>query len=314
MSEQSYHAPVLLDEVLNLIPHRRDGVYLDGTLGGGGHFRAMAERLDEQGTMIGLDRDAEAIAWTRSRLEPVRPRIVLEQARFSDIDVMLSKHGIALLDGILIDLGVSSHQIDAPARGFSYMQSGALDMRMDPSQGLSAHDLIRNATVDELSAILRDYGEVDRPGKIAAAIKEAGMRLPSMTSRDLRESCSKAIGVAAPITLLSKIFQALRIAVNDELGELARFLSKVLPVLRTGGRLVVISYHSLEDRLVKDYMREQERSCICPPELPKCICNRSPLFKRITKKPIRPSAAEIAVNRRSRSARLRAAERTGAPL
>jgi 16S rRNA (cytosine1402-N4)-methyltransferase len=314
MSELFYHAPVLLEEVLNLIPHRRDGVYLDGTLGGGGHFRAMAERLDEHGTMIGLDRDGEAIAWTRDHLEPTRSRIVLEQARFSEIDQVLLRHGISLLDGILIDLGVSSRQIDAPSRGFSYLRSGALDMRMDPSQGISAHELIRNSTIDELAIILRKFGEVKRPGRIAAAIKESGMRHTAMTSMDLRECCSQVAGEPLPIALLAKIFQALRMAVNDELGELTRFLSRALSVLRTGGRLVVISYHSLEDRLVKEYMREQERSCICPPELPQCMCNRKPLFKRLTKKAIRPTAAELALNRRSRSARLRAAERTGASL
>jgi 16S rRNA (cytosine1402-N4)-methyltransferase len=312
MSELFYHAPVLLEEVLNLIPHKRDGVYLDATLGGGGHFRAMADRLDEHGVMIGLDRDGEAIAWTRDRLGPMRSRFILEQARFSEFDQVLLRHGIPLLDGILIDLGVSSRQIDAPARGFSYQRNGALDMRMDPSQGISAHELIRNSTVDELADILRNFGEVRRPGRIAAAIKEAGMRHAAMTSMDLRECCARVAGEPMPIALLAKIFQALRIAVNDELGELKRFLSKVLLVLRAGGRLVVISYHSLEDRLVKEYIREQERSCICPPELPQCRCDRTPLFKRITKKAIRPSAAELALNRRSRSARLRAAERTEA--
>ncbi len=312
MSEPSYHVPVLLEEVLRLIPHRRDGVYLDGTLGGGGHFRAIAGRLDEHGTMIGLDRDKEAVAWTRDHLEPVRPRVVLEQARFSEFDRVLLRHDIPSLDGILIDLGVSSHQIDDPSRGFSYLRGGDLDMRMDPSRGISAHELIRSSTVDEISTILREFGEVERPGKLAAAIKAAGMRHSAMTSTDLRECCTEAAGGALPIALLAKIFQALRIAVNDELGELRRFLSKVISVLRTGGRLVVISYHSLEDRIVKEYIREHERTCVCPPELPQCVCGKSPLFKRMTKKPIRPSATEIAVNRRSRSARLRAAERTEA--
>jgi 16S rRNA (cytosine1402-N4)-methyltransferase len=193
------------------------------------------------------------------------------------------------------------------------MRSGALDMRMDP-RGMSAHELIRSSTIDELSTILREFGEVERPGKIAAAIKEAGMRHAAMTSADLREACAGAVTGPLPIALLAKIFQALRIAVNDELGELRRFLAKVLTVLAAGGRLLVISYHSLEDRIVKEYMREHERICTCPPELPQCACGRNPLFKRITKKAIRPSAAEIALNRRSRSARLRATERTGAAL
>jgi 16S rRNA (cytosine1402-N4)-methyltransferase len=308
-----YHAPVLLEEVLTLIPQKRDGVYLDGTLGGGGHFRAIAAKLDENGIMIGLDRDREAIAWTINHPQPLLPRIIIEQSRFSEFDQVIRKHGIEAVDGILLDLGVSSRQIDAPERGFSYMQSGILDMRMD-SQGVPAHELIRKTTTDELSRILHEYGEVDRPGRIAAFIKEAGMRHVAMTAADLREACSAAVAGPVPLALLAKIFQALRIAVNDELGELNRFLSKVLPVLRTGGRLLVISYHSLEDRMVKEFMRQHERICTCPPELPQCCCGRSPLFKRITKRVIRPTATEIALNRRSRSARLRGTERTGAPV
>jgi 16S rRNA (cytosine1402-N4)-methyltransferase len=269
--------------------------------------------LDENGTMIGLDRDSEAVAWTLDHPQPLLPRLIIEQSRFSEFDLVLKKHGIAAVDGILLDLGVSSRQIDAPERGFSYMQSGVLDMRMD-RQAIPAHELIRSVTIDELSTILREFGEVDRPGRIAAFIKKAGMRNSAMTTADLREACAAAVDGPVPVALLAKIFQALRIAVNDELGELKRFLSKVLPILRTGGRLLVISYHSLEDRMVKEYMREHERICTCPPELPQCRCGRSPLFKRITKRAVRPMAAEITLNRRSRSARLRGTERTGASL
>jgi 16S rRNA (cytosine1402-N4)-methyltransferase len=310
MSEPNdYHTPVMLEEVLRLLPHKSDGVFLDGTLGGGGHFRAMAEKLDTAGTLIGIDRDPEAVLWNRNRLPSCRPAVILEQSRFSDFDRVLKNHNIPLLDGILLDLGVSSHQIDVPARGFSYLQEGPLDMRMDPLTGIPAHELIRTSSAEELAAILRDFGEVDGASKIAAAIKNRGSVL---TAADLRASCARAVSNRLSIKLCAKIFQALRIAVNDELGELQRFCARVLDFLKPGGRIVVIAYHSLEDRMVKKFLRENERSCVCPPEIPFCVCDRLPLFKRLTKKAMRPSAQEIALNNRCRSARLRAAERTGA--
>lgn len=307
-----YHTPVMLEEVVRFLPHKSDGVFLDGTLGGGGHFRAMAEKLATAGILIGIDRDPEAVLWNRDRLPSCRPAVILEQARFSDFDNVLKRHDIPLLDGILLDLGVSSRQIDLPARGFSYLHEGALDMRMDPSTGIPAHELIRRSSASELAAILRDFGEVNGASKIAAAIKEWSRKRPLLTTADLRDCCTKAFSNRLSIKLIAKIFQALRIAVNDELGELQRFLAKVLDFLKPGGRLAVIAYHSLEDRMVKNYLRENERECICPPEIPRCVCNRHPLFKRLTKKAVRPSLQEIARNRRCRSARLRVAERTGA--
>ncbi len=313
MSEPyAYHTPVLLEEVIRLLPQKSDGVFLDGTLGGGGHFRAMAEQLDAAGTLIGIDRDPEAVIWNRDRLGSCRPAVIIEQARFSEFDQVLKRHRISSLDGILLDLGVSSHQIDSPARGFSYLQEGDLDMRMDPSAGVPAHELLRTASAAELAAILCDFGEVAGAAKIAAAIKNRSAARPLRTSADLSACCAKIFKNRLSIKLLAKIFQALRIAVNDELGELQRSLAKVLDFLRPGGRLAVIAYHSLEDRIVKNYMRENERACICPPESPRCVCDRLPLFKRITGKAVRPSAQEIARNRRCRSARLRVAERTWA--
>ena len=314
MSEpHDYHTPVLLEDVLRFLPHKRDGVFLDGTLGGGGHFRAMVEQLGSDGTMIGIDRDPEAVLWNRDRMPSCRPKVILEQSRFSEFDRVLERHGIASIDGLFLDLGVSSHQIDSPDRGFSYLVKGDLDMRMDHGAGIPASELIRISSVPELAAILRDFGEVGGSGKIAAAIKRADSERPFRTAADLRACCSKSLSDHLSIKLLAKIFQALRIAVNDELGELRRFCAKVFDFLKPEGRLVVISYHSLEDRIVKQYMRENERVCICPPESPRCVCRRSPLFKRLTKKAVRPSAQEIAHNRRCRSARLRAVERTGTP-
>jgi 16S rRNA (cytosine1402-N4)-methyltransferase len=314
MSEpHDYHTPVLLEEVLRFLPHKRDGVFLDGTLGGGGHFRAMVEQLGSDGTMIGIDRDPEAVLWNRDRMPSCRPAVILEQARFSEFDTILKRHSILSLDGLFLDLGVSSRQIDSPDRGFSYLANGGLNMRMDPGAGIPASELIRTSSVPELAAILRDYGEVTGAGKIAAAIKRADGERPFSTAADLRYCCSKSLSNHLSIKLLAKIFQALRIAVNDELGELMRFCAKVLDFLKPEGRLVVISYHSLEDRIVKQYMRENERVCICPPESLRCVCRRSPLFKRLTKKVVRPSAQELAHNQRCRSARLRAVERTGTP-
>jgi 16S rRNA (cytosine1402-N4)-methyltransferase len=303
----------MLEEIARFLPHKSDGVFLDGTLGGGGHFWKMAEKLDTAGTLIGIDRDPEAVLWNRVRMRSCRPAVILEQARFSDFDDVLKSHNIPSLDGILLDLGVSSRQIDFPARGFSYLHDGDLDMRMDPSTGIPAHELIRRSSAEDIAAILRDFGEVNNASKIAAAIKNRSNQRTLLTTADLRDCCALVFSNRLSIKLIARIFQALRIAVNDELGELQRFCVKVLDFLNPGGRLAVIAYHSLEDRMVKNYLRENERLCICPPEIPRCVCDRVPLFKRLTKKAVRPSVQEIARNRRCRSARLRVAERTGAP-
>jgi 16S rRNA (cytosine1402-N4)-methyltransferase len=310
-----YHTPVLLAEVLRYIPHTSGGVFLDGTLGGGGHFRAMAEQLDNTATLIGIDRDPEAVLWNRERMSACRPRVFIEQSRFSEFDKVLERHGIASLDGLLLDLGVSSRQIDSPERGFSYLrEEGVLDMRMDPGSGMPASELIRTSSADDLAAVLRDFGEVHGAEKIAAAIKRRDCKRPLRTAADLRACCAESLSNRLSIKLLAKIFQALRIAVNDELGELKRFLARVLDFMKPGGRLAVIAYHSLEDRIVKQYMRENERTCICPQGSPRCVCRSAPLFKRLTKKAVQPSALEVARNRRCRSARLRVTERTGTLL
>jgi len=307
-----YHAPVLLEEVLDLLVHTAHGIYLDGTLGGGGHFRAMAEKLDSNGILIGIDRDPEAVRYARDRVMPCPPTVILEQSPFSEFDRVLKRNNITAVDGMLLDLGVSSHQIDEVSRGFSYLQSdAALDMRMDPSSGIPAHELINTTDDTGLAAILRDYGEVEGAGRIARGIRQWAAVHPLKTAGDLRACCAGLFNNRLSITLLAKIFQALRIAVNDELGELRRFLGTVLDYLAPGGRLAVIAYHSLEDRMVKEHMRSHERVCTCPPEVPQCVCKRAPLYKSLTKKAIRPTGAELEQNRRSRSARLRVVERTG---
>jgi 16S rRNA (cytosine1402-N4)-methyltransferase len=311
MSEcNDYHIPVLLDELLSLFLHKPSGVYLDGTLGGGGHFWAMAERLDTTSTLIGIDRDPEAIAWNRGRPHTCRPAIIIEHSAFSAFDRILAKHHFTAVDGILLDLGVSSRQIDDGGRGFSYQQEADLDMRMDPASGIPAHEFIARADDAELARVLADYGEVKGAMRIARSLKEWGRRKKLNSSVDIRQWCGQTFGGSVSINLLARIFQALRIAVNDELGELKRFLDTVLDYLNPGARLAVIAYHSLEDRMVKEFIRLNERSCVCPPELLRCRCNAQPLLKRLTRKAVRPMPAETQSNRRARSARLRVAERT----
>ncbi|MBN1128345.1 MAG: 16S rRNA (cytosine(1402)-N(4))-methyltransferase RsmH [Chitinispirillaceae bacterium] len=311
MSEtDDYHTPVLLDEILSRVLHTGTGVYLDGTLGGGGHFWAMAQRLDESATLIGIDRDPEAVAWNRGRMRSCRPRIIIEQARFSEFDRVLEAHHFSQADGILLDLGVSSRQIDSAIRGFSYQHDNELDMRMDPASGMPAWEFLRRSGEEELASALGEFGEVRAARRIARSLKEWERTGSIRTSADMRKWYARTFRAKGSVDLLARIFQALRIAVNDELGELKRFLGKVLDFVTPGGRFAVISYHSLEDRMVKEFMRSNERSCICPPELPRCQCNASPLVKRLTRKALRPSAGEIVANRRARSARLRIAERT----
>lgn len=306
----SYHTPVLAEEILRLFLHRSSGVYLDGTVGGGGHFWAMAGMMDSAGVLIGIDRDPDAISWNREHRPECRPGVILEQERFAEFDLVLERHALSMLDGVFLDLGVSSRQIDSRDRGFTYMKDAPLDMRMDPTRGIPASELLDRASDDELAAILRDFGEVEKAPRIARGIKGCMRRHPITTSSELRECIAELFSGRVSIPLLAKIFQALRIAVNDELGELRRFLSKVINVLRPGARLAVISYHSLEDRMVKEFIRVNEGACRCPPESPVCRCDRSPLLRRLTKKAIRPSDQEVTRNPRSRSARLRIAERT----
>jgi 16S rRNA (cytosine1402-N4)-methyltransferase len=310
-SSHEYHLPVLLDEILSLFLHTTTGVFVDGTLGGGGHFRAMAERLDANSTLIGIDRDPEAIRWNLDRLPESQARIVLEKSPFSAFDRVLQAYHIDAVDGILLDLGVSSRQIDAPVRGFSYMQDAELDMRMDPTAGIPAHELIARSSDQELSAILQEYGEVRDAPRLARSLKRWCERNELKRSGDLRKWCAETFKGAVSVDLLARMYQSFRIAVNDELGELKRFLDKVIDFLKPGARLAVISYHSLEDRQVKTFMQANERTCICPPELPRCQCNERPRLRRLTRKAIRPGNDEIGRNRRARSARLRIAEKVG---
>ncbi len=307
-NSQFYHEPVLKNEIVNLLVVDKDGIYLDCTLGGGGHFRAIANELSSNATMVGIDRDPDAIEWNRKNSADAKCRLIIEQSRFSDFEVVLNTYNIGGVDGVLLDLGVSSRQIDNKDRGFSFMGECVLDMRMNSLEGIPANEYIASLNEEELSRILFEYGEVQNSRRMAHTLKRC--KFPLKTAADLRECLAGEYGPNLKYKVLAKIFQALRIAVNDELGELKRFLNKIAGYLKPHGRLAVMSYHSLEDRIVKEYLRTAEQACVCPREIPVCICGKICLLKRITKKSIQASEQEIEKNPRSRSVRLRVAEKT----
>jgi 16S rRNA (cytosine1402-N4)-methyltransferase len=300
-----YHTPVLLQEVLESLVVRKPGKYLDGTVGGGGHFRAIADHLNQRSTLIGIDRDPDAIENIVGYQPSEGIQIIVEQCRFSQFDAILHKYEIEVLDGVFLDLGVSSYQIDTPERGFSYMKHSLLDMRMNPDDTVTASTLIADSSEEHLADILERYGEVGNPLRMARTLKKCIASQPIRTSTDLKKCLEREYGPQLKIKIFAKVFQALRIAVNRELEELEVFLSKIFSYLSPGGRLAIIAYHSLEDRLVKRFIQENERQCVCPPELPMCRCGRKPLLKRINRRAIKSSESEIKVNPRARSARLR---------
>lgn len=284
-----------------------DGRYLDGTVGGGGHFKAIASRLDTRGVAIGLDRDPDAIAHAQQHVDGAGAHVILAAERFSRFAQVLRKHNIDALDGALLDLGVSSHQIDTPERGFRYQSDADLDMRMNPQDMTTAAEILHTSSVEELRRILSEFGEIRNPGRMAAVLHECAHHRELRTSGDLRKCLEAEYGPNLKFKVLAKIFQALRIAVNDELAELRAFLGTVGESLVCGGRLVVISYHSLEDRMVKNYIRENATA----PDTHWGMRPRNISFqlKPINRKVIRPAADEVESNPRARSARLRAAER-----
>ena len=290
---------------------RPDGIYLDGTLGGAGHSYEIASRLTT-GRLIGLDRDEVALAAARERLKPFSDRVTLVHSNFQALSAVLDDLGIAKVDGMLFDLGVSSPQLDDKARGFSYMADAPLDMRMDRSEGLTAYDVVNTYDQESLKRILYTYGEERYAPKIAAAIVKRRAEKPIETTLELAELIRAAM---PPQALREKqhpakrSFQAIRIAVNDELTAVERMLASAIDRLNPGGRLAVITFHSLEDRLVKSAMQEAAKGCICPREFPVCVCGRTPKVKILTRHPIVADEAELAENPRARSAKLRVAER-----
>jgi 16S rRNA (cytosine1402-N4)-methyltransferase len=265
--------------------------------------------------LIGIDRDREALDnVNKAGFENINARVILSQSRFSDFDVVLRKHGIGKVHGLFVDLGVSSRQIDVAGRGFMYMGDAPLDMRMDQSCGVTAAEFLERSGEGELASALEEYGEIRNAGRMAWAIKNYMKVKRILTSADLKECLAREYGSRLKIQVLAKLFQALRIAVNGELEELRLFLDKSAEWLCEGGRLAVISYHSLEDRMVKEFFRAAEKKCVCAPGQPFCNCGKVVLFERVNRKAAVASAEEAARNPRSRSARLRVARRTGAPV
>jgi 16S rRNA (cytosine1402-N4)-methyltransferase len=308
------HQPVLLEESLSLLELRPDALVVDGTVGGGGHAAAILDRTAPGGRLIALDTDASALEAAGRRLQPFGDRVRLVHASFRHLSRVLAELGIDRVDGVLLDLGVSSPQIDAPERGFRFSEADAaetpLDMRMDRDRPTTAAELLATASLEELTRIFRAYGDLPGARRLARAIVAARDRAPLRTARDLLDVIARArVGGGRRHHPATLVFQALRIAVNDELEALAEGLEAAVEVLRTGGRLVVLAYHSAEDRIVKRHFRDAARGCTCPPKTPVCVCGGVVRLRIVTRRALRPTPSEIRANPRARSARLRAAER-----
>ena len=306
------HKSVLLQECIDALNIRPDGIYLDGTLGGAGHSSQIACRLTEGGRLIGVDRDRTALAAAKERLAPYADRVTLVHSNFAEIDAILDSLGIPAVDGMLFDLGVSSPQLDDASRGFSYMADAPLDMRMDKDDALTAGEVVNTWPQGELRRILYDYGEERYAPQIAAAICRAREKAPVETTLELVDIIRSAMPAQALREKqhpAKRSFQAIRIAVTDELGAVSRMMQAAVGRLNPGGRLAVITFHSLEDRIVKSEMQQAARGCTCPPEFPVCVCGKKPLVKLVTRKPIVSGPAELEENPRARSAKLRVAEK-----
>ena len=306
------HKSVLLQECIDALNIRPDGIYLDGTLGGAGHSSQIARRLTEGGRLIGVDRARTALAAAKERLAPYADRVTLVHSNFAEIDAILDSLGIPAVDGMLFDLGVSSPQLDDASRGFSYMADAPLDMRMDKDDVLTAGEVVNTWPQGELRRILYDYGEERYAPQIAAAICRAREKAPIETTLELVDIIRSAMPAQALREKqhpAKRSFQAIRIAVNDELGAVSRMMQAAVGRLNPGGRLAVITFHSLEDRIVKSEMQQAARGCTCPPEFPVCVCGKKPLVKLVTRKPIVSGPAELEENPRARSAKLRVAEK-----
>ena len=311
------HVPVLLDEVLEGLAVKKGGIYIDGTVGAGGHSAAILERVGEDGKLLGLDVDPVALGLAGERLREYAEagQAKLVRSNFSRLGEVARAEGFYPADGVLLDLGVSSMQLDTAERGFSFRAEGPLDMRLDPGVDTTAADLVNELPEGELADLIYKYGEEPASRRIARRIVEARERASIETTSELEEIVYRALGgkVAGrsrnPIHPATKTFQALRIAVNKELEVLEEGLEGAVETLRPGGRLAVISFHSLEDRVVKLFIRAEQKGCVCPPELPQCVCGRSPRLRAVNSKPLEASREEQRRNPRSRSARLRVAER-----
>jgi len=315
-ASQTLHTPVLLQETMAWLQPRPGGLYIDGTIGMGGHAEAILERSSPDGRLLAIDRDPQALDLAQQRLAAFGDRVVFERARFDAMAEVAARHGFAGVQGVLLDLGVSSLQLSDAERGFSFQQEGPLDMRMGPDAPATADEIVNTWPEVELARIIYTYGEERRSRRVARAIVAAR---PLRTTLDLATVVARAVGRGGRtsggrsprerIHPATRTFQALRIAVNGELEALEAALPQAVALLAPGGRLAVIAFHSLEDRIVKQFMARESTDCVCPPRQPQCTCGHRATVRRLTRKPVMADDAEIARNPRSRSARLRVAER-----
>ena len=310
------HTSVLLEETIENLRVKPEGVYVDGTLGGAGHALEVCRRLSAAGRLIGIDQDEDAIAAAEERLREYRDRVTILRSNYRCMVSELKKRGITAVDGILLDLGVSSHQLDEAERGFTYREDAPLDMRMDQRQELTAAGVVNTYSEERLYQVIRDYGEEKFAKNIAKRICRERAEKPILTTGELVEIIKASIPAKMRVTgghPAKRTFQAIRIEVNQELAVLEESLDGMIDFLREGGRLCVITFHSLEDRIVKNIFRRNENPCICPPEFPVCMCGRKPKGFVVTRKPVVPGEEELAANKRSKSAKLRVFERGGEP-
>lgn len=306
------HVSVLLNETIEGLNIKPDGIYVDGTLGGGGHAYEVLKRLSPKGRLIGIDQDGEALQAAGERLKEFGNQVTLVRDNYCEIDRVLESLEIEKVDGIILDIGVSSYQLDNLERGFSYKSDAPLDMRMDTRQSLTAADVVNTYSEDELIAIIKDYGEERFARNIAKKIVQSREDKPLETTQELSEIIQSAIPMKAKAKgghPAKKTFQAIRIEVNRELAVLKESIDKMIERLNPGGRICIITFHSLEDRIVKTKFRENENPCTCPPDFPVCVCGKKSKGRVITRKPIVPSEDEIAVNKRAKSSKLRIFER-----
>lgn len=312
MREEYSHEPALGAEVVSLLEPGGGGTWIDATLGGGGHAELLL-RADPDLVLIGVDRDPEAIAAATARLDKYADRVTLVEGNFRDVaDIARSRSETGMVRGALLDLGVSSHQLDIQARGFSFRRSTPLDMRMGGTAdgGRTAADVLNTESEAELGRIFREFGEERRWRRLAGEVVKRRATAPFRTADDFMAACTTVLGPGLRTGTKARLFQALRIAVNDELSALEEALPDLRDVMESGGRMAVIAYHSLEDRIVKTSFREWSRECVCPPQSPICQCRGKPLGTMLTRKPIRPSRTELDRNTRARSARLRGWQRS----
>ncbi len=308
MRQVYFHEPVLAETVVDYLIISGSGTYVDCTLGGAGHAELILQKLQGNGMLVGIDADPDALVFSREKLKKYSNVRIL-RGFFDQLDALLMQENLLPAEGVLMDLGISSFQIDAAEKGFSFQSEGQLDMRFNPDQELSAEKIVNTYSAEALEEIFRLYGEEKNSRRISQRIVQERNSGAIRSTRQLAEVIKKAVPVNYQVKSLARIFQAIRIEVNQELERLKNGLEKAFQSLTKNGRLVVISYHSLEDRIVKEFFRYKEKDCVCPPEFPKCICDKVSEIRIITKKPVTPTSDEINKNPRSRSAKLRVAEK-----